>query len=101
MIPDENLLSVIMFNDFAPFLAWYGLAMSAAALAWVALGERRLPVWIGFVRVIFVLLPVGFLVATGLPGFPGVVDSLWIVFVGIGLAAKLRGVGVRAVPGFP
>jgi cytochrome oxidase assembly protein ShyY1 len=94
--PDENLLSVFMFNDFAPFISWYGVAMAAAAMAWVALRERRLPIWIGIVSAIFVLLPVGFLVATGLPGFPGVVDPFWIVIVGIGLAVKQRGATVRS-----
>jgi hypothetical protein len=94
--PNENLLSVFMFNDFAPYIAWYGVAMAAAALAWVSLRERLLPLWFGIVSVIFVLLPVGYLVATGLPGFPGVVDPLWIVIVGAGLAVSLRRAVVRS-----
>jgi hypothetical protein len=99
--PNENLLSVFMFDDFAPYIAWYGVAMAAAAMSWVALRERRLPMWIGIVSVIFVLLPVGFLVATGLPGFPGVVDPFWIVIVGIGLALSLRGASVHASAAVP
>jgi hypothetical protein len=94
--PNENLLSVFMFNDFAPYVAWYGVAMAAAAMAWVALRERQLPVWFGIISVIFVVLPVGYLVATGLPGFPGVVDPAWMVIVGIGLTLKLRGATMRA-----
>jgi len=29
--PNENLLSVFMFNDFAPYIAWYGVAMPPSA----------------------------------------------------------------------
>jgi hypothetical protein len=94
--PNENLLSVFMFNDFSPYIAWYGVAMAAVAMAWLALRERRLPIWIGNVSVIFVLLPIGYLVATGLPGFPGVVDPFWLVIISVGLATSLRGATVRA-----
>jgi len=89
--PNENLLSVFMFNDFAPYIAWYGVAMAAAAMTWFSLKERQLPVWIGVLSAIFVIVPFGFLVATGLPGFPGVVDPLWLIVTSCGLAWTLRG----------
>jgi hypothetical protein len=87
----QGLYSLYMFDDFAPFIAWYGVAMAAAAVAWFSLRERRLPVWIGILSAIFVIVPFGFLVATGLPGFPGVVDPLWLIVTSIGLALTLRG----------
>jgi hypothetical protein len=41
-------------------------------------------------------VPFGVLVATGLPGFPGVVDPLWRVVAGVGLALSLRRAPVQA-----
>lgn len=36
------------------------------------------------------LIPLGVLIATGLPGFPGVVDPLWLIITSVGLAVTLR-----------
>jgi len=88
--PNENLLSVFMFNDFGPYIAWYGVAMAALGVAWFSLREHRLPIWFGIVAAVFAIVPIAFLVATGLPGFPGVVDPFWMVIFGIGLAVRLR-----------
>jgi len=88
--PNENLLSVFMFNDFAPYIAWYGVAMAAIGVAWFSLREHRLPVWFGIVAAVFAVVPIAFLVVTGLPGFPGVVDPFWMVIFGTGLAVRLR-----------
>jgi hypothetical protein len=88
--PNENLLSVFMFNDFAPYIAWYGVAMAVIGVAWFALREHRLPIWHGIVAAVFAVLPIAFLVATGLPGFPGVVDPFWMIIFGIGLTVRLR-----------
>lgn len=57
-----------------------------SVFAWVAVRDRLLPRWIGWVSVPFVLAPWVFMGATGLPGFPGVVDSAWLVIVSLGLA---------------
>lgn len=90
----QGLYSLYMFDDFAPFIAWYGVAMAAAAMAWLSLRERRLPVWIGVLSALFAIVPFGFLVATGLPGFPGVVDPLWLIVTSVGLALTFRGASV-------
>jgi hypothetical protein len=95
MFPAEGLYVLFIFDDLAPFMAWYGVAMAAAAVGWLALRERRLPLWIGVASALFALVPVGVLVATGLPGFPGVVDPLWLAVVGGGLAWSLRAAPVR------
>src|SRR5215203_5831166 len=59
--PNENLLSVFMFNDFAPHIAWYGVAMAAIGVAWFSLREHRLPVWFGIVGAVFAVVPITFL----------------------------------------
>jgi hypothetical protein len=84
----EGLYAVFMFLDFAPFIAWWGAAFAATAVAWLALRERTLPLWMGVVSVLFVLAPVGFMTATGLPGFPGVVDPVWLAIISIGMALR-------------
>jgi len=86
--PAEGLYSMFMFLDFAPFIAWWGAAFAAIGIAWLSLRERRLPRWIGAVSILFVLAPFAFMAATGLPGFPGVVDPLWLVIASIGMALR-------------
>lgn len=88
--PDENILAIFMFDDFGPFIAWWGVAMAALAIAWLSLKERALPIWIGVVSAIFGLVPYAALIWRGLPGVPGVVDPFWIVLFGIGMAVHSR-----------
>lgn len=97
---NESLLTFFMFDDFSAFISWWGVAMATGAIAWLALRERRLPLWIGIVATLFALVPVGFVGATGLPGFPGVIDPFGLVIISAGLAftfwrqAAGRSVGV-------
>lgn len=88
--PPENLVSVFMFDDFGPFIAWYGAAMAAIAIAWLSLRERSLPIWIGIVSSLFGGLPYAILIWRGLPGFPGVIDPIWIVVFGIAMSLQAR-----------
>lgn len=88
--PVEGLYAVFMFVDLGPFMAWWGVAMAAAAIGWLSLRERILPLWIGVLSALFVVIPLGMLIATGLPGFPGVVDPLWLVITSVGMAVTLR-----------
>lgn len=88
--PNENLLSVFMFDDFGPFIAWWGVAMAALAIAWFSLAERGLPKWIGIVSALFGITPYAVLIWRGLPGVPGVIDPLWIAFFGIAMALQAR-----------
>jgi hypothetical protein len=84
----EGLYAVFMFLDFAPFIGWWGAAFAAAGVAWLALRERALPLWMGIVSALFVIVPVAIMAATGLPGFPGVVDPAWLVIISIGMALR-------------
>lgn len=42
-MPAEGLYSVFMFLDLGPFMAWWGVALAAAAIGWLSLRERALP----------------------------------------------------------
>ena len=56
----EGLYVLYIFDDLAPFMAWYGVAMAAAAIAWLGLRERALPLWIGLVSALFAVVPFAF-----------------------------------------
>jgi hypothetical protein len=84
----EGLYSVFMFLDFAPFIAWWGAAFAAIGIAWLSLRERTLPLWFGIVSALFALIPIGFMSITGLPGFPGVIDPLWLLILSAGMAIR-------------
>lgn len=81
----EGLFSIFLFLDFAPYIAWWGVCFAAVALGWLALRERLLPRWLGWLSVPFTLAPIAFMATTGLPGFPGVVDPLWLTLASAGL----------------
>jgi hypothetical protein len=82
----EGLYVLYVLNDFGSFIGWLGVTIAAGAVAWMALRERTVSRWIGFVSLVPVLAVVTFTGLTGLPGFPGVVSSAWLVVAGLGLA---------------
>lgn len=88
--PAENLIAIFMFDDFGPFIAWWGVAIAALAVAWLSLKERVLPIWIGVVSAIFGLVPYALVLAIGLPGFPGVIDPIWIALFGVAMMLQTR-----------
>jgi len=58
----------------------------AGAIVWMALRERTVSRWIGFVSLVPVVAVTAFTGLTGLPGFPGVVSPAWLVVAFLGLA---------------
>ncbi|MDQ3540936.1 MAG: hypothetical protein M3440_09625 [Chloroflexota bacterium] len=96
--PPEGLYVLYMFDDLGPFMAWYGVTMAAAAVVWLSLRERQLPKWIGVASLLLALPPVGMLVVTGLSGFAGIAQPLWLIVVSIGMVVAFRRSPAR-VPG--
>jgi len=96
--PAESLLTFFMIDDFGAFISWWGVAMAAAAIAWMALRERSLPLWIGIVSVLVVLVPVAAVGITGLPGVPGLIEPFYLVILGPALALTFRRAGARVAP---
>lgn len=94
--PAEGLYTLFILDDMSAFMGWYGVAMAAGALAWVSLRERRLPIWFGVVSGLFALIPAVILFAVALPGFPGVIEPLWLIISGVGMALSLRRAPARA-----
>ena len=87
--PTEGLYTLFMIDDLVPFMAWWGVALAAAGVAWLGLRQRLLPRWIGVASAIAFLLPAAFLAITGLTGFAGVVGPVWLLVTSIGVA-RLR-----------
>lgn len=86
--PAEGLYTLFMINDLAAFFSWWGVAFAAGCLAWLGLRERLVPRWVGIVSALGFLVPVAFVVGTGLTGFPGVIGPLWLAVVSIGMAVR-------------
>ena len=51
----------------------------------MAFREKTVSRWIGVVSCLLLLPVIVFVVATGLPGFPGVVGGLWLLVMSLGL----------------
>lgn len=86
--PNEGLYALFMINDLAGFFAWWGVAFAAACLAWMGLREGLVPRWVGIISALGFLVPVAFVVGTGLTGFPGVIGPLWLAVASVGMALR-------------
>ncbi|MGH9133199.1 MAG: hypothetical protein ACRDZZ_04625 [Ilumatobacteraceae bacterium] len=82
---DDGLYAVFTVLDFAPFFAWWGVAVAAGAAGWLALVERLLPRWIGVLGLTLSVVPAVALAATGIPGLP-FVSMGWLLATSIGVA---------------
>lgn len=83
---EDGLYVMYVLNDFGAYIGWLGVTVAAGAMAWMALRERTISRWIGIVSLVPVLAVTAFAVATGLPGFPGVVTPVWLFVASLGLA---------------
>ncbi|MGI9007447.1 MAG: hypothetical protein ACR2FU_14840 [Streptosporangiaceae bacterium] len=86
--PRSGLYSLFMLNDSAPYFAWWGVVVAAAAVAWLAFRERLVVRWVGVISVLAVLAAFGWLAATGLTDFGGVVGPAWLIIASIGLIRR-------------
>jgi hypothetical protein len=83
---DQGLYVFHMLLDFGSLLGWWGVTMSAVAVAVLAFRRARLlPRWMGVVSILLLLLPVGAAVATSLPGLVGFFMPIWLLVVSIGM----------------
>ena len=81
-----GLYVLYMLNDFGSYIGWLGVTVAAGAVAWMAFRERTVSRWIGAVSLLPVLAVTVFVLAFGLPGFPGVITPVWMVVAFTGLA---------------
>jgi hypothetical protein len=65
------LYTYFLFDDLAGFFGWFGVAVAAGCLAWLAFRERLLARWVGVLFALMAVVPAGMLVAFGFSGFAG------------------------------
>jgi hypothetical protein len=86
--PAQGLYSLLMLNDSAPYFAWWGVIVAAAAVAWLAFRERLVVRWVGALSVLAVVAVFAWLAVTGLTDFAGVAGPVWLVLASLGLALR-------------
>lgn len=74
-----------LFVDQLQWVPWWGLVVGVGAVAVLALGERVLPRWIGWVSIVAAALVAVMTLAFALPYSAGVVTPAWLVVVSLGL----------------
>lgn len=79
-----------LFVDQLQWVPWMGLVIGIGALAVLALKERVLPRWIGWVSVVAVVLVSIMTFAFALPYSSGVVAPFWLLVVSLGLFRTAR-----------
>ena len=84
---NSGLYALFMWLDFAPFIAWWGACMASAAVAWVALRERRLPRWIGALSLLAFAFPTTVMFLTSVPGIPAL-SILWLLVISLAMAVR-------------
>lgn len=82
----EALYTYFLIDDLAAFFGWWGAAIAAAAMVWLAFHDKIVARWIGALSFLVALAPLAMLAITGLTGFAGVVSGPWLIITGLGLA---------------
>lgn len=86
---DQGLFVYHTMLDFGSLLGWWGAALSAIAVAVVALRkDRLLPRWMGITSVLLLLPPVALAIGTSLPGFIGLTMPIWLLVTSIGMTVS-------------
>lgn len=91
---DQSLFVNFAYLDFGTLFGWWGAVLAAGAVAVLAV-RRVLPRWMGVVSVLAMAVPLGFAVATSLPGMPGLVMPLWLIAISVGMVLS-RSAGASA-----
>jgi hypothetical protein len=83
---DRGTFVYFMLNDFSPYVAWLGVLVAGAGLAWMAFRERLVSRGLGALTGLLFVAALAFVFGTGVPGVPGIAGaelaavSLWLAF---------------------
>jgi hypothetical protein len=86
--PDRELYVYFLLDDLAGWFSWWGVAITAGCIAWLSFRERFIVRWVGALGALAVVVPVGFLLAFGFPGFAGMATPIFLILAGIGMALR-------------
>jgi hypothetical protein len=82
---DQGLYVYYLLNDFGAYIGWLGVVVAAGAVAWMALRERTVARWIGYVSLLPIIQSVLMVGGMGVPGTPALLAPVWLVVTGLGL----------------
>jgi hypothetical protein len=85
---DAARYTYFLLDDLGGYYGWWGVTVAIACLSHLALRERLVARWIGAVGVLFVALPLAFLLGVGFTGFSGIAAPIFLVIAGIGLSRQ-------------
>lgn len=83
---ERGLFVYYMLTDFGAYFPWFGVLVSALAMAWMAFFERSVSRILGTVSAAFALFLAGMMFITGVPGIPGTLIQAWLGIAGLWLA---------------
>ncbi|WP_449279677.1 hypothetical protein [Leucobacter sp. GX0328] len=83
---EQGLFVYYMLTDFGAYFPWFGVLVSALAMAWMAFAERLVSRVLGVVSALFGLGLLALMLVSGVPGIPGTLIQGWLVIAGLWLA---------------
>lgn len=85
---DAERYAFFLVDDLGGYYSWWGVAITAACLAWLAFRERLVVRWVGALSAVAFVIPLLFLLVFGFTGFAGVVTPVFLLIAGIGLSRQ-------------
>jgi len=82
---EDGLFVYYIIADFGPFIPWLGVAIAAAAIAWIAFENRVISRGLGAFSAVIAVLVCGAVLVSGVPGLPGIPMPVWLAIAGIWL----------------
>ena len=82
---DQGLYVYYMLNDFGAYIGWLGVVVAAGAVAYMALRERTVSRWLGWVSLLPVVQSTLMVAVMGVVGTPALLAPIWLVVLGLGL----------------
>lgn len=86
----DALYVMFSLEDAAPFLAWWGVAVTAACFAVLGVRGQVVPRWVAAVSALYLALPLFSLARWGEPDQFGLLGGIWLVLASVGLMARRR-----------
>lgn len=83
---NDGLFVYYMLTDFGPYIPWFGVLLSAAALAWLAWGDRIVSRVLGTVSGLYAVLIVAAYILTGVPGLAGPLSGIFLAIISLWLS---------------
>jgi hypothetical protein len=83
---DQGLYVYYLLSDFGAWIGWAGVVVAAGAVAWMALRERTVSRWLGWVSLLPVVQSLLMVGAMGVVGTPALLAPIWLIVAGLGLS---------------